>query len=133
RRRPWRRRQYSRVGRSSGSRYARAGSQWVVHTSTEGLPMSYSVNVRAIAFFAATSAAMACGGDRRATQVDTSAVSVGVASAPETAAPTGVLTDENVCALLDTAFSAMIATDQLAQRKTTGAVNDFASRALSEN
>ena len=96
--------------------------------------MSYSVNVRAIAFLAATSAAMACGGDRRTpNKVDTSAGSLGVDSAPPSAAPTGVLTDENVFALLDTAFSAMIATDQLAQRKTTGAVNDFASRALSEN
>jgi len=96
--------------------------------------MSYSVNVRAIAFLAATSAAMACGGDRRTpNKVDTSAGSLGVDSAPASAAPTAVLTDENVFALLDTAFSAMIATDQLAQRKTTGAVNDFASRALSEN
>ena len=96
--------------------------------------MSYSVNVRAIALFAATSAAMACGGDRRTpNKVDTSAGSLGVDSAPASAAPTAVLTDENVFALLDTAFSAMIATDQLAQRKTTGAVNDFASRALSEN
>jgi putative membrane protein len=96
--------------------------------------MSYSVNVRAVAFFAATSAAMACGGDRRTpNKVDTSAGSLGVDSAPASAAPTAVLTDENVFALLDTAFSAMIATDQLAQRKTTGAVNDFASRALSEN
>jgi len=92
------------------------------------------VNVRAIAFLAATSAAMACGGDRRTpNKVDTSAGSLGVDSAPASAAPTAVLTDENVFALLDTAFSAMIATDQLAQRKTTGAVNDFASRALSEN
>jgi predicted outer membrane protein len=96
--------------------------------------MSYSVNVRAVAFLAATSAAVACGGDRRTpNKVDTSAGSVGVDPAPASAAPTAVLTDENVFALLDTAFSAMIATDQLAQRKTTGAVNDFASRALSEN
>ena len=96
--------------------------------------MSYSVNVRAVAFLAATSAAMACGGDRRTpNKVDTSAGSVGVDSAPASAAPTVVLTDENVFALLDTAFSAMIATDQLAQRKTTGAVNEFASRALTEN
>lgn len=96
--------------------------------------MSYSVNVRAVAFLAATSAAMACGGDRRTPKVDTSAGSVGVDSATESAATTEVvLTDENVFALLDTAFSAMIATDQLAQRKTTGAVNDFASGALSEN
>ena len=95
--------------------------------------MSYSVNVRAVAFLAAISAAMACGGDRRTPKVDTSAGSVGVDSAPASATPTGVLTDENVFALLDTAFSAMIATDQLAQRKTTGAVNDFASRALTDN
>ena len=83
-----------------------------------------------------TSAGVACGGDRRTPKVDTSAGSVGVIdSAPGAVAPTvsAVLTDENVFALLDTAFSAMIATDRLAQRKTTGAVNDFASRAVSEN
>jgi len=98
--------------------------------------MPYSVNVRALGFLAMTSAVVACGGDRRTPKVDTSAGSVGVIdSAPGAVAPTvsAVLTDENVFALLDTAFSAMIATDQLAQRKTTGAVNDFASRALSEN
>jgi putative membrane protein len=98
--------------------------------------MPYSVNVRALGFLAMTSAVVACGGDRRTPKVDTSAGSVGVIdSAPGAVAPTvsAVLTDENVFALLDTAFSAMIATDRLAQRKTTGAVNDFASRAVSEN
>lgn len=98
--------------------------------------MPYSVNVRAFTFLAATSAAVACGGDRRTPTVDTSAGSVGIIdSAPASVAPAvaGVLTDENVFALLDTAFSAMIATDQLAQRKTSGEVNDFASRAVSEN
>ena len=98
--------------------------------------MPYSVNVRALGFLAMTSAVVACGGDRRTPKVDTSAGSVGVIdSAPGAVAPTvsAVLTDENVFALLDTAFSAMIATDQLAQRKTTGAVNDFASKAVSEN
>ncbi len=98
--------------------------------------MPYSVNVRALGFVAMTSAAVACGGDRRTPKVDTSVGSVGVIdSAPALVAPTvaAVLTDENVFALLDTAFSAMIATDRLAQRKTTGAVNDFASKAVSEN
>src|SRR5678815_5781303 len=98
--------------------------------------MPYSVNVRALGFLAMTSAVVACGGDRRTPKVDTSAGSVGVIdSAPGAVAPTvsAVRTDENVFALLDTAFSAMIATDRLAQRKTTGAVNDFASKAVSEN
>jgi len=98
--------------------------------------MPYSVNVRALGFLAMTSALVACGGDRRTPKVDTSAGSVGVIdSASGAVAPTvsAVLTDENVFALLDTAFSAIIATDRLAQRKTTGAVNDFASKAVSEN
>jgi len=98
--------------------------------------MPHSVNVRALALIAATCAAVACGGDPRTAKVDTSAGSVGIVdSAPAPVAPTvaAVLTDENVFALLDTAFSAMIATDRLAQRKTTGEVNDFASRAVSEN
>ena len=98
--------------------------------------MPYSVNVRALGFLAMTSAVVACGGDRRTPKVVTSAGSVGVIdSAPGAVAPTvsAVLTDENVFAVLDTAFSAMIATDRLAQRKTTGAVNDFASKAVSEN
>ena len=98
--------------------------------------MWYSVNVRAFALLAATSGAVACGGDRRTPKVDTSAGTVGVIdSAPASVAPAvaAVLTDENVFALLDTAFSAMIATDRLAQRKTTGPVNDFASQAVSEN
>ena len=56
-------------------------------------------------------------------------------SAPASVATTvaAVLTDENVFALLDTAFAAMIATDRLAQGKTQGAVNEFASKAVSEN
>jgi len=102
----------------------------------EEFPMSHSVNVRALAFLVVSSAVVACGGDRRAPQVDTSAGSVGVIdSAPASVATTvaAVLTDENVFALLDTAFSAMIATDRLAQQKTTGAVNDFAAKAVSEN
>jgi predicted outer membrane protein len=85
---------------------------------------------------AAAWAAAACGGDRRTPNVDTSAGKVGIIdSAPASVATSvaAILTDENVFALLDTAYSAMIATDQLAQKKTTGAVNDFAAKAVSEN
>ena len=98
--------------------------------------MSRSVNVRALAFLVVSSAAMACGGDRRTPKVDTSAGGVGVIdSAPASVATTvaAVLTDENVFALLDTAFAAMISTDVLAQKKSSGAVNDFAAKGVSEN
>jgi putative membrane protein len=57
-------------------------------------------------------------------------------SAPTTLA-TGVaamLTDENVFGLLDTAYAAIIATDQLGQANTTNErVRDLASAALSQN
>ena len=83
----------------------------------------------------AVSCAMACAGDR-APKADTAAGQVGVIdSAPAAVAATvaAVITDENVFAILDTAFAAMIATDRLAQGKTDGAVNDFAAKAVSEN
>ncbi len=94
---------------------------------------------RAMAFrvlLASSVVVSACGGDRDVPQVDTSAGSVGVVdSAPAATAATvaAIITDENVFALLDTAFAAMIATDQLAQEKTDGAVNAFAAKAVSEN
>jgi predicted outer membrane protein len=98
--------------------------------------MTRSVAVRVLGV-AAVSAAVACtGGDRRTPQVDTSAGRVGVIDSAPASVATGVaamLTDENVFALLDTAYSAMIATDRLAQSKTQGAVNDFATKAVSEN
>ena len=97
--------------------------------------MSRSVDVRAL-LVAALVSAVACRGDRRTPNVDTAQGKVGVIdSAPASVATTvaAVLTDENVFALLDTAFAAMIATDQLAQRKTEGAVNAFAAKAVSEN
>jgi putative membrane protein len=98
--------------------------------------MSRSVNLRVVGVLAASLVAVACGGDRRTPKVDTSAGNVGVIdSAPAAVAATvaAVLTDENVFALLDTAYAAMIATDRLAQQKSTGAVNDFATKAVSEN
>jgi hypothetical protein len=98
--------------------------------------MSRSVDVRALLAVVAAVGMGACSGDRQTPKVDTSAGKVGVIdSAPATAATTvaAMLTDENVFALLDTAFAAIISTDRLAQRKTTGAVNDFAAKAVSEN
>jgi len=97
--------------------------------------MSRSVDVRALLVFVAVFGAGACR-DRQTPQVDTSAGKVGVIdSAPAAVATTvaAMLTDENVFALLDTAFAAIISTDRLAQQKTTGAVNDFAAKAVSEN
>lgn len=97
--------------------------------------MSGSVAVRVMCAIAIVSAG-ACSGDRRTPQTDTSAGQVGVIdSAPASVAATvsAVITDENVFAILDTAFAAMIATDRLAQSKTQGAVNTFASKAVSEN
>ena len=98
--------------------------------------MSRLADVRAVLLVVVSTAALACARDRGTTKVDTAAGKVGVIdSAPAAVATTvaAILTDENVFALLDTAYSAMIATDQLAQRKTTGAVNDFAAKAVSEN
>jgi predicted outer membrane protein len=96
--------------------------------------MSGSVAVRI--FVASVACALAACGDQRVPQTDTSAGQVGVIdSAPASVATTvaAMLTDENVFALLDTAFAAMIATDRMAQGKTDGAVNEFAGRAVSEN
>jgi putative membrane protein len=98
--------------------------------------MSRLADVRAVLLVVVSTAALACARDRGTSKVDTAAGKVGVIdSAPAAVATTvaAILTDENVFALLDTAYSAMIATDQLAQRKTTGAVNDFAAKAVSEN
>ena len=94
--------------------------------------MSRSVAVHALM---AVSCAVACSGDR-APQRDTSAGQVGVIDSAPAAVATTVaasLTDENVFAVLDTAFAVMIATDRMAQGKTDGAVNEFAAKAVSEN
>jgi len=103
---------------------------------TREFSMSRLADVRAVLLVVVSTAALACARDRGTSKVDTAAGKVGVIdSAPAAVATTvaAILTDENVFALLDTAYSAMIATDQLAQRKTTGAVNDFAAKAVSEN
>jgi putative membrane protein len=96
--------------------------------------MSRSVTLRALV--AGASCALIACGDRRTPQTDTSAGQVGVIDSAPASVATAVaamLTDENVFALLDTAFAAMIATDRMAQGKTEGAVNDFAAKSVSEN
>lgn len=98
--------------------------------------MSRSKFVRCLSLPVALALAAACSGDRRVPQVDTSAGRVGVIdSAPAAVATTvaAIVTDENVFALLDTAYAAMIATDEYAQTKTDGPVNQFAAKAVSEN
>jgi hypothetical protein len=98
--------------------------------------MSRSVAVRLFIAAAAGVVATACSRDERTPKADTSAGQVGVIdSAPAAVASTvaAMLTDENVFALLDTAYAAMIATDRMAQGKTDGAVNQFAAKAVSEN
>ena len=98
--------------------------------------MSRSMAVGALLASTAVMLTSACGGDTRVPEVDTSAGSVAVVdSAPATAAATvaAMLTDENVFALLDTAYATIIATDRMAQGKTEGAVNEFATKAVSEN
>jgi putative membrane protein len=102
---------------------------------SSGDPMSRSVAVRLLAA-ALVAASVACSRGDRTPQADTSAGQVGVIdSAPASVATTvaAMITDENVFALLDTAFAAMIATDRLAQNKTQGVVNQFASKSVSEN
>ena len=98
-------------------------------TSSGGVDMSRSKPLRSFLAFAVlttVTAVSACNGDRRTPQADTSPGSVGVVdSAPGSVAATvaAMLSDENVFALLDTAYAAMTATDRLAQGKTEGAVN----------
>src|SRR5262245_22906913 len=98
--------------------------------------MSRSMVVGALLMSTVVGLASACGGDTRVPAVDTSPGSVGVVdSAPASAATVvaAMLTDENVFALLDTAYAAIIDEDRLAQGKTNGPVNDFATKSVSEN
>ena len=98
--------------------------------------MTRSVAVRLLIAATAGVVAAACNRDDRTPKADTSAGQVGVIdSAPASVATTvaAMLTDENVFALLDTAYAAMIATDRMAQGKTDGVVNQFASKSVSEN
>lgn len=98
--------------------------------------MSRSVAVRLLMATTAGVVIAACSRGEGTSKTDTSAGQVGVIdSAPAAVAATvaAVITDENVFAVLDTAYAAMIATDRMAQGKSNGAVNEFAAKAVSEN
>ncbi len=88
-----------------------------------------------ICAIAAASALGACAGEQQRTTVTDSAAGI-VDSAPATVATSvaAILTDENVLALLDTAYGVMIEMDRLAQRTTANAeISAFAARAVSQN
>ena len=79
---------------------------------------------------------VACGGDTKVPATDTSAAAGVVDQAPVTTANAvaALLGDENVFALLDTAYSEMIRIDSAAQKSITNQqVRELASRAVSQN
>lgn len=82
-------------------------------------------------------AAGACGGteeDRGVTVADTAAGVVDTAPMTRARAVAVILTDENIIALLDTTYDAMLEADQLALDRTDNArVRQFASRAVTQN
>jgi len=82
---------------------------------------------------AAALALAACGRDDKVPETDTSKAAGVIDSAPGAAlaAVAATLTDENVFALLDTAFTAVVQTDSIGAAKATDArVKSFASSAL---
>jgi putative membrane protein len=82
-------------------------------------------------------AAGACGGteeDRGVTVADTAAGVVDSAPMTTARAVAVILADENIIALLDTTYDAMLEADQLALDRTDNAqVRQFASRAVTQN
>ena len=89
----------------------------------------------AIAAATALGACAGAGDDTSAAVTADSAAGV-VDSAPATAATSvaALLSDENVLALLDTAYAVMIEMDRLAQRTSANAeISAFAGRAVSQN
>jgi predicted outer membrane protein len=82
-------------------------------------------------------AAGACGGteeDRGVTVADTAAGVVDSAPVTTARAVAVILTDENIIALLDTTYDAMLEADQLALDRTDNArVRQFASGAVTQN
>ena len=82
-------------------------------------------------------AAAACGRteeDRGTTVADTAAGVVDTAPATTARSVAVILTDENILALLDTTYDAMLEADQLAMDRTDNErVRQFASRAVTQN
>lgn len=72
--------------------------------------------------------------DRGATVADTAAGVVDTAPATTARSVAAILTDENIIALLDTTYDAMLEADQLAMDRTdSDKVRQFASRAVTQN
>jgi predicted outer membrane protein len=72
--------------------------------------------------------------DRGVTVADTAAGVVDTAPATTARAVAALLTDENILALLDTTYDAMLEADQLAMDRTDNEqVRQFASRAVTQN
>jgi putative membrane protein len=82
-------------------------------------------------------AAGACGGteeDRGVTVADTATGVVDTAPVTTARSVAVILTDENIIALLDTTYDAMLEADQLAMDRTDNAqVRQFASRMVTQN
>lgn len=86
--------------------------------------------------FTAVVGAGACGGSEedRGAVADTAAGVVDTAPATAASAVAVILTDENILALLDTTYDAMLEADQLAMDRTDNdRVRQFASRAVTQN
>jgi predicted outer membrane protein len=101
--------------------------------------MNSQLGKLALTFAAAVVAA--CGrddttvvGDRVVMMSDTAAGVIDTAPASTARAVTVILSDENIIALLDTAYDAMLEADQLAMdRSDNEQVRQFASRAVTQN
>jgi predicted outer membrane protein len=90
----------------------------------------------ALAGLALMAGAAACGRDDRVPETDTSAAAGVIDSMPgaAVAAVAATLTDENVFALLDTAYAAVLQTDRLAVTKASDArVKAFATAAVGQD
>ena len=89
------------------------------------------------AVFAACVGVAVCGRDDRVPAPGTRDTAAGVVDSAPASVATGVaaiLTDENVFALLDTTYAAMLEADQLAQEKATNPqLKAFANRAVTEH
>lgn len=85
--------------------------------------------------------ALACGrddttvaGDRTLTVADTAAGIVDTAPATTARSVAAILSDENILALLDTTYDAMLEADQLAQDRTDNEqIRSFASASVTQN
>jgi hypothetical protein len=98
--------------------------------------MSRAVLFSAGLAYSAVIAVAACGGERKEATTDTSAAAGVIDQAPVTTAAgvAALLADENVFALLDSAYVEIIKLDEAAQKQATNPqIRDFARGAVSQN